>query len=127
VAGRSAGFWGSGLCFRRLPRPTSRKEGSGVRTVSTYRADDGDRLVQGFRSVTDQLEDIEGFVGAYFLVDRVSGKALSMTLWEDEAAINASRQKADELRQQGTGAGGGSIESIEHYEVAMSLGGVPQA
>jgi heme-degrading monooxygenase HmoA len=95
--------------------------------VSTYRADDGERLIEGFRSVTDQLEEIDGFSGAHFLVDRESGKAISITLWDDEEALNASRQKADELRQQGTSAGGGSIESVEHYEVAMTVGAVPQA
>jgi heme-degrading monooxygenase HmoA len=90
--------------------------------VSTYRAADADKLLEGFQSVTGPLEQIDGFSHAYFLVDRPSGKALSITLWESEQALSASVAKADELRKQGTETGGGSIESVQHYEVGLTVG-----
>jgi heme-degrading monooxygenase HmoA len=90
--------------------------------VSTYRAGDADKLLEGFQSVTDPLEQIEGFSHAYFLVDRASGKAMSMTVWESEQALTASVAKADELRKQGSETGGGSIESVEHYEIGLTVG-----
>jgi heme-degrading monooxygenase HmoA len=90
--------------------------------VSTYRAADGDKLVEGFRSVADPLEQMDGFSHAYFLVDRAGGKAISITVWKDEQALSASAAKADELRKQGADAGGGSIESVEHYEVGLTVG-----
>jgi heme-degrading monooxygenase HmoA len=92
--------------------------------VSTYHADDASKMMEGFRSVTGALEEIDGFSGAYFLVDRQHNRALSITLWRDEEAINASQQKADELRQQGSSVGGGSIDSVEHFEVAITVGAV---
>jgi heme-degrading monooxygenase HmoA len=90
--------------------------------VSTYRAGDADKLLEGFGSVTDALEQMDGFVHAHFLVDRDSGKGMSITVWESEQALTDSVAKADELRKQGTQAGGASIESVEHYEIGLSVG-----
>jgi heme-degrading monooxygenase HmoA len=90
--------------------------------VSTYRAPDADKLLEGFESVTDSVEQMEGFSHAYFLVDRTSDKAMSITLWESEEALSASVAKADEMRKEGTETGGGSIESVEHYEIGLTIG-----
>jgi heme-degrading monooxygenase HmoA len=90
--------------------------------VSTYRAADAEKLLEGFQSVTDQLEQMDGFSHAYFLVDRASDKALSITVWESEEALSTSVAKAEELRKQGTETGGGSIESVEHYEIGLTIG-----
>jgi heme-degrading monooxygenase HmoA len=89
--------------------------------VSTYRGD-GDRLLQGFADVSGPLESIDGFSHAYFMVDRESGKGMSITIWDSEEALNASAAKADELRSQGAEAGGAQIESVEHYEIGMTVG-----
>ncbi len=32
----------------------------------------------------------------------------------------SSVERADELRRQGTAAGGGTIQSVEHYEVGLT-------
>jgi heme-degrading monooxygenase HmoA len=89
--------------------------------VSTYRGD-GDRLLQGFADVSEPLEAIDGFSHAYFMVDRESGKGLSITIWKSEETLLASAAKADELRSRGVAAGGAEIESVEHYEVGMTVG-----
>jgi heme-degrading monooxygenase HmoA len=90
--------------------------------VSTYAAGDAEKLLEGFGSVTDALNEIDGFSRAYFLVDRSSGKGMSITMWETEEALTESAAKADELRRQGSEAGGASIESVEHYEVGLTVG-----
>ncbi len=90
--------------------------------VSSYQANDPQRLVEGFQSVSDALEQVDGFSHAYFMVDRDSGKALSITIWESEDALNASVAKADELRQQGTQASATTIESVQHYEIPLTIG-----
>ena len=74
------------------------------------------------RFVTDPLEQMDGFSHAYFLVDRASGKGMSITIWESEQALSASVARADELRKQGTETGGASIESVEHYEIGLTVG-----
>ncbi len=90
--------------------------------VSTYRAADADKLLEGFQSVTDPLEQMDGFSHAHFLVDRAGGKGMSITIWESEQALTASVARADELRKQGSETGGGTIESVEHYEIGLTVG-----
>jgi heme-degrading monooxygenase HmoA len=90
--------------------------------VSTYRSADSDKLLEGFRGVTDALEQIDGFSHAYLLVDRGSGKAMSITIWDSEQALTASVAKADELRKRGSESGGGTIESVQHYEIGLTVG-----
>lgn len=90
--------------------------------VSSYQASDPQRLVEGFQSVSDALEQVDGFSHAYFMVDRDSGKALSITIWESEDALNASVAKADELRKQGTQSSATTIESVQHYEIPLTIG-----
>jgi heme-degrading monooxygenase HmoA len=90
--------------------------------VSTYQASDSEGLVEGFKSVTDALEGMDGFSHAYFMVDRDSGKAMSITIWDNEDALNASMSKADELRKQGTTPSGTAIESVQHYEIPLRIG-----
>lgn len=90
--------------------------------VSTYQTEDPDGLASGFASVTQELEQVEGFSHGYFLVDRASGKGASITLWESEEALQASSAKADELRARGTGPSGSSIISVDSYEVVQTAG-----
>jgi hypothetical protein len=89
--------------------------------VSTYRGD-ADPLLQGFAAVTGPLEAIDGFSHAYFMVDRESGTGMSITIWTSEEALLSSVAKADELRRQGAEAGGAEIESVQHYEIGMTVG-----
>ena len=89
--------------------------------VSTY-SGDGDRLLDGFADLTEPLAAIDGFSHAYFMVDRESGKGMSITIWETEEALNASVEKANELREKGAAAGGAEIESVQHYEIGVTVG-----
>lgn len=86
--------------------------------VSTYETDDPDGLVQGFQSVTYELEQLEGFSHAYFLVDRGTGRALSITIWDSEDALNASSSVADQLRARGARPGEAQVISVDSYEIA---------
>ena len=65
--------------------------------VSTYQASDPEGLMEGFRSVSDSLEATDGFSHGYLMVDRDSGKAISITIWESEAALMTSVGQADDL------------------------------
>lgn len=95
--------------------------------VSSYQASDPQRLVEGFESVSGALEQVDGFSHAYFMVDRDSGKALSITIWDSEDALNASVAKADELRKQGTQSSATMIESVQHYEIPLTVGAPTRA
>jgi heme-degrading monooxygenase HmoA len=44
---------------------------------------------------------------------------MSITLWESEEAMRASESAADELREEGAGHSGGTILSVERFEVTF--------
>ena len=92
--------------------------------VSTYagiaadRAEDGIRVFQGS---TDDLQQLDGFEGAYLLIDRAGGKAITITLWSSEAAVEASADRATQIRSEAASAADMSVESVDTYEVAMHV------
>jgi heme-degrading monooxygenase HmoA len=89
--------------------------------VSTYTGE-ADALLEGFQAATGPLESIEGFSKAYFLLDRANNRAMTITIWESEDALLTSAARADELRRGATEPSGGTIDSVDHYEVAMTAG-----
>src|SRR5262249_32938026 len=90
--------------------------------VSTYHGGDAEKFEEGLKDVTPQLESIDGFSHALFLIDREGGKAISITVWDSEEALKASAEKANQMRQQATQPSGASIDTVEQYEVAMTVG-----
>jgi heme-degrading monooxygenase HmoA len=89
--------------------------------VSTYEGDP-DKLVQGFDSVRTAFGEMDGFSKAYFLVDRSGGRAISITLWDSEDALNASVERANQMRDKATDQADASTQSVDHYEVALTEG-----
>ena len=92
--------------------------------VSSYTVNDADKLQAGFEGATPPLEEMDGFEGAYFLMDRDGGKAMSITLWGTEGALTAGVERANELRRTATADEAGTIDSVDHYEVTLTVGGV---
>jgi heme-degrading monooxygenase HmoA len=105
-------------------KPAEEKGGDGMfARVSTYRGspertDEGIRLAR--ESILPRVHRLDGYEGTYYLVDRRSGKAISMTLWESEEAMRASEEAADQLRSESAEATSATVESVERYEVAIS-------
>ncbi len=91
--------------------------------VSMYRGDPAkidEGLDHARESILPRVQEIDGFEGVYYLVDRESGKALTITLWESEEAMRASEEAADQLRSESADATAATVESVERYEVAIS-------
>jgi len=58
--------------------------------------------------------------GGVLLIDRESGNAMAITLWEDEAAMLASEERANELRRTASQEMGAAEQPrVERYEVAV--------
>src|SRR5215208_3574693 len=85
---------------------------------STENVDEG---IDSFRNnALPGVQAEAGNRGAIMLVDRDTGKGMAITLWEDENAMRASEQRANELRAQAADAmGAGEAPSVERYEVAV--------
>ena len=91
--------------------------------VSTFTgtSDQVDEAIRQAREdVVPRLEELDGFRGAYFLVDRENGKSLAVTLWESEEAMRASEEAANSLRSETADALGTQMVGVERYEVALS-------
>jgi heme-degrading monooxygenase HmoA len=88
--------------------------------VSAYHADeDNDKLLGAFQATIGPLQQVEGFSHAYFLVDPDTGRAVSITIWEDESAMAASEPGSEERRKRRAEIGGASVDSVDHYEVSL--------
>lgn len=58
--------------------------------------------------------------GAILLVDRESGSAMAITLWEDEQALAASDERASQVRSDVANEMQASAPpTVERYEVAV--------
>ena len=82
------------------------------------------QVEDGIRQYREQImsavKKMAGFKGAYFLVDRKSGKEVSITLWNTEKNLQDSAKAADQLRAQASQAVAASKSPIvEIYEVAV--------
>jgi heme-degrading monooxygenase HmoA len=87
--------------------------------VSRY-SGDAERLAAGFEAVTGELERIDGFAQAFFLTDRESARAISITLWESKEALDASAGAAHRMRTQASEPADATIEGVESYDVVLT-------
>jgi heme-degrading monooxygenase HmoA len=93
--------------------------------VSFYEPTHGsnvDSAVAAFQNAVGTVQQMEGNQGATLLVDRTSGKAITITYWDTEDHLRSSSEQADKLRQEAANTGGLSIRAVESYEVAMEIG-----
>jgi serine phosphatase RsbU (regulator of sigma subunit) len=68
-----------------------------------------------------EVRELDGIEGAYFFVDRKSGKAIFISLWESEQAMKRSDEVMRPLRAELSGAFAAKRVDVEHYEVGETL------
>lgn len=90
--------------------------------VSFYEAEDPERAVEAFSGAVQPVQEMRGNRGGIFLIDRNSNKAISITLWETEADLEATAEQANRVRQDAADTGDLKIQSVESYEVAVEFG-----
>ena len=69
------------------------------------------------KKVGPMVAGIPGSAGAYFFVDRDAGRALTLTLWENEEAALASDATAEQSRESTIAATGIQLVERGRYEV----------
>ncbi len=78
-----------------------------------------EEAVPRYREALENFRDMDGNRGAFLLVDRGSGTAVGVTLWESEDAVGQSRERANQLREQAAQDVDAGIRAVEEYEVAV--------
>jgi hypothetical protein len=79
------------------------------------RFDDVARVVR--EVVHPGIRDERGYVGYIVLGDRVTGRALGVTLWENGEARETSDATARQIRPRVEQETGGTMRAVERYDV----------
>jgi len=82
------------------------------------------RIEQGLRQTRERLpgiRELDGIEGAYFFVDRNSGKAIFISLWESEQAMQRSEELMRPFRAEISGTFAANRVDVEYYEVGENL------
>jgi hypothetical protein len=82
--------------------------------------DEVGRVIKDF--VIPGVEGIAGFKGGLWLADPAGGKGIAITLFETEAALQASEAAADKLRGKAVSQIQATVVSVERFEVVATAG-----
>ena len=83
-----------------------------------------DDAIKAFREAVTEIEGIEGLKGGSVLVDAEDGVVMSMTFWDNRAAMEDSEVKAAGLRQQAAKEVDGTVVSVHCLDVVAEIGAV---
>jgi heme-degrading monooxygenase HmoA len=95
--------------------------------VARYEVPD-DRLqaaTAAFGEAGSEVAQLGGFAGGYVLMDEEDGRMMTVTLWDNLAALESSEHQAGNARRHAAEAAGGSVLSVEKFEVAHELASEP--
>jgi heme-degrading monooxygenase HmoA len=71
-------------------------------------------------SILPRVFEMDGNRGAIFLVDRETGKSMSITLWESAEAMRASEEKANQVRGDAAQTTSSNVGNVERFEVPVA-------
>ncbi|HZA27619.1 MAG TPA: hypothetical protein VE915_08275 [Actinomycetota bacterium] len=77
-----------------------------------------EEAVGSFREAIDQIPRT-GLEEVFVLISPESDRALTITLWDKQDAMEASRIAASRLRSDAAKVVDGSVQSVVEYEVAI--------
>jgi heme-degrading monooxygenase HmoA len=78
-------------------------------------------VVSAFREPVERLRGIQGNKGGYLLIDRDNCTATTLTLWDNQAALEASEVAAGRLRSEAVDALDGEVQTVDRCEVAIDF------
>ncbi|MDP9888314.1 hypothetical protein [Pseudarthrobacter enclensis] len=88
--------------------------------ISTYKTGPDTRRDNPTDDVVNSVLQLPGCKGVYYLNGTETDNALSITLWDTEDAMLASRQAATRIREESSQADRTQIVAVEEFEVMAS-------
>ncbi len=73
-----------------------------------------------------QIEELTGFCSASLMIDREEGLAVGTVVFDDRAAIEATRADAEQIRERVAGELGADVVHVDEMEVAFAHLHVPE-
>jgi hypothetical protein len=75
---------------------------------------------KGIKLIKDEIipnaKKMQGFKNGYWLIDRMSGKGVAITLFDSESSVRSSEGSAEQSRKVASDAGF-RIAGVDRYEV----------
>ena len=79
-----------------------------------------DEMLEHLRgAVIPGVRAMDGSKGFIALVDRDSGQAMGISLWESREAMVEARNRAARLRDESAQSAGGDVAGVAEYELAI--------
>ncbi|MFI7496283.1 hypothetical protein ACH9D2_16395 [Kocuria sp. M4R2S49] len=92
--------------------------------LSTYEGgypEDYDAGLDTLRAeVLPGIQALPGYRGSMSLVERSTGRSMSITFWADEEALSATRQTVEKIRERAAATSGSRILDVTEYEVGYT-------
>jgi heme-degrading monooxygenase HmoA len=88
--------------------------------VSTYKTGPETTADSPSEDIVKRVLENPGCRGIYYLNGKETDKALSITLWDTEEAMVASREAANKIRTETSEAQNTQILEVEEFEVTTS-------
>ncbi|WP_255767660.1 hypothetical protein [Pseudarthrobacter sulfonivorans] len=85
--------------------------------ISTYKTSPDTVREAPTDDIIARVLQLPGCKGIYYLKGKETNKALSITLWDAEEALVATRQDATKIREETSQADKTQIVSVEEFEV----------
>ena len=76
-------------------------------------------LPLGLANTLPRVLEMDGNRGAIFLMDRETGKSMTITLWDSEEALRASEEKANQVRGDAAQTTSANIGTVERFEAPV--------
>jgi heme-degrading monooxygenase HmoA len=95
--------------------------------VTTYELGDGrvSESIESFEPAIEAVRDLDGFVDAFFFVERDGRHAITITLWENVDTMERGRITASRARTEAAREAGADVMSTYELEVALHAGATP--
>ena len=86
-----------------------------------------DDLVDTFKTAAlPQIEGLDGFCSASFMINRATGRAVSSACFESRTAMQASREKSNQIRSAGTQQANATVLEVREFELPVAHLRVPE-
>jgi hypothetical protein len=86
-----------------------------------------DELIEIYRiQALPQIQGLDGFCSASFMVNRASGRAVSSACFDSRQAMDASRDAASQIRSAGTRQAKATVLDVREFELVVAHLRVPE-
>jgi heme-degrading monooxygenase HmoA len=93
----------------------------GRHTIIEGRLDRVDDLPEPQEQTIPRADEMPGLRALYCLIDRSTGRAASLSIWNTEDDLKEGEQRAADQREQAEENSGGRVVSIDRMEVVNAL------